>query len=60
MQDQVHGATTTTDPSFWPLELPAVSISAFSARVHRICSGNRFRESTRLGRVSTFPKGRAT
>jgi hypothetical protein len=60
MQKQVSGATTSTDPSFLPLELPAVGIGAFSARMHRISSGNRFRETTRPGRVSTFPKGRAT
>jgi|GEM_PF-6415679 len=60
MQEQVHGATKTTDPSFLPFELPAVSIGAFSARMRRISSGNRFRETTRPGRVSTFPKARAT
>jgi hypothetical protein len=60
MQEQVHGASKTTDPSFLPLKLRAVSIRAFPARMHRISSGNRFREATRRGRVSAFPKARAT
>jgi hypothetical protein len=60
MQEQVHGAAKTTDPSSLPLEVPAVRLSAFPARMHRIGSGYRFREATRRGRVSMFPKARAT
>jgi hypothetical protein len=59
MQKQVSGATTSTDTRFLPLELPAMSIDAFSSRMHRLTFGHRFRE-TRRELVSTFPKARAT